>query len=580
MSRSTADDAPGNRRPDPPPLGAPSPVLGAAALAFSAALAVRALHLAQIRAAPFYGLKMGDARVYHDWAREIVSGDWLGHGAFYKAPLYPYLLGGTYALLGESTTAVLAVQALVGATSCALLAAAGARLFGVGAGLAAGLLLALYPPLVFADGLIQKSGLAVFLVCALLWLLTEATRRPAARVWAALGACIGALVLVRENALVWLPLLAATAATAAGAEGRRARFAAALGLGAAVVLFPVGVRNLAVGGTFHLTATNAGPNLYIGNHAGADGLYQALRPGHASPRYERIDAREIAEAEMGRPLGDGEVSLYWCRRAGDWMRGHPADFARLLARKAALFANAAEVGNTEDQRAYTSFSWPLRAIAPWLHFGVLLPAGLFGVAATARRWRVLWPLHALGVAYAASVVLFFVFARFRLPLVPLLALFAAGGLAELPELVHRPRHAAAALALALAAAVAANWPLETRSGGPFTTLNTAAALLADGRAAEAIAPFRDVLLVAPDWPEAHHGLAQALLRTGDLEGAVHHYRRAVALQPDARTYREGARAAATALERVAVARRAAGRAAQAERAAAAARALAELAGPS
>ena len=47
----------------------------------------------------------------------------------------------------------------------------------------------------------------------------------------------------------------------------------------------------------------------------------------------------------------------------------------------------------------------------------------------------LWILYAMLVAYAASVALFYVFARYRYPLVPLLVLFAAAGIVELPVLV-------------------------------------------------------------------------------------------------------------------------------------------------
>src|SRR5439155_267864 len=70
------------------------------------------------------------------------------------------------------------------------------------------------------------------------------------------------------------------------------------------------------------------------------------------------------------------------------------------------------------------------------HFGVLVPLGLFGVIVT---WTVRprpWILYAMMLAYAASVVLFYVFARYRYPLVPFLILFAAAGMAALPELTR------------------------------------------------------------------------------------------------------------------------------------------------
>jgi 4-amino-4-deoxy-L-arabinose transferase-like glycosyltransferase len=108
------------------------------------AFAVRVLYLWQIADAPFFGLRLGDAEAYHEWARRIAAGDWPGSGVFYQAPLYPYCLALIYSTVGESVAIVRLFQAMLGATSCALLGAAGIVLFGR-AGLAAGLALAIYP---------------------------------------------------------------------------------------------------------------------------------------------------------------------------------------------------------------------------------------------------------------------------------------------------------------------------------------------------------------------------------------------------------------------------------------------------
>jgi len=85
---------------------------------------VRLLHIWQIRAAPFFSALMGDSHGYDEWAQRIAAGDWLGHEVFYQAPLYPYLLGVTYAIAGRSLLVVRIVQALIGSASCVLLALA------------------------------------------------------------------------------------------------------------------------------------------------------------------------------------------------------------------------------------------------------------------------------------------------------------------------------------------------------------------------------------------------------------------------------------------------------------------------
>src|SRR5581483_4163535 len=236
---------------------------------------------------------MGDSRGYDEWARRIAGGDWIGRDVFYQAPLYPYFLGVIYAVAGRSLLAVRVCQAIVGSCSCVLLAAAARRLFSPAAGLAAGLMLALYAPAIFFDGLLQKSVLDVFFVCLALSLIARVTVRPVrptaqprhrALEWLALGLAIGGLSLTRENALVFVAVLAAFALV----QGR-ARAAAAFIAGVAIVLAPVAVRNSAIGGGFYITTSQFGPNLYIGNHAGANGSYESLKYGRGAPEYERQD---------------------------------------------------------------------------------------------------------------------------------------------------------------------------------------------------------------------------------------------------------------------------------------------------
>src|SRR5205807_336600 len=64
------------------------------------------------------------------------------------------------------------------------------------------------------------------------------------------------------------------------------------------------------------------------------------------------------------------------------------------------------------------------------HFGVLVPLALIGLVATRRDWRRLWVFYAVIAAYASSVVVFYVFARYRFPLAPMLMLFAAAGIGK------------------------------------------------------------------------------------------------------------------------------------------------------
>ena len=81
--------------------------------------------------------------------------------------------------------------------------------------------------------------------------------------------------------------------------------------------------------------------------------------------------------------------------------------------------------DTESQESYADCSWPLRTSAG-------RPLRRAGAAGAPRRDRYLAASAAvsgflrIALAYAASVLMFYVFARYRSPLVPMLMLFAGG----------------------------------------------------------------------------------------------------------------------------------------------------------
>lgn len=146
-------------------------------LIFALALAVRLVHVWQMRRSPFFDVLMGDSRGYDEWARRIAGGEWVGRDVFYQAPLYPYFLGVVYAIAGHSLLIVRVVQAVLGSAACVFVALAAACFFSQRVGVVAGVMLALYAPAIFFDGLIQKSVLDVFFLSIALWLIARLTVR-------------------------------------------------------------------------------------------------------------------------------------------------------------------------------------------------------------------------------------------------------------------------------------------------------------------------------------------------------------------------------------------------------------------
>ncbi len=524
------------------------------------ALIVRLTYLAELGGSPPFAGLMGDSRQYAAWAQQIAGGQWFGTEVFYQTPLYPYWLAIIFRLAGYDLGLVRVVQAILGAASCALLGLAGRRFFSDRVGVIAGLLLAVYPPAFFFDGLIQKSSLDIFLITLMLALVAEFRARRNWKWLAALGVTTAAFVLNRENARVLYPVIGAWLLLDFRDVPfrRRVAWAAVFVAASMAALVPVGLRNYRVGGEFLVSTSQLGSNFYIGNHLQASGTYEPLVPERGDPVYEREDATRLASAAAGRALSPGAVSDYWLGQSFGYIRSHPMEWLGLLAKKVFLTFNAAELPDTESIAAYADFSRMLRALI-WLNLGVMLPLAAFGAWAQRARWQSLLILYAMFASLALAVALFYVVARYRHPLIPIVLLFSAAGVSGLLDLLRRaddrPALATATrgkarkppirqqvsptpnrerrwwvgLSVAGLVAIVANVPVNVAHDETY--LNLGSLLMQNGRPAEAIPLLVKAVALDPAYAEPHFRLGLAYQDAGDPLAAIEEFTQTVRLRP-------------------------------------------------
>jgi len=504
---------------------------------FVFALTVRGAYLLELRDSPLLAVLVVDARQYDDWAQEITAGNWVGDEVFYQAPFYPYFLAVIYKLFGHDTWMVRLVQIVIGSSSCVLVAIAGGYLFSPVVGAVTGFLLALYAPAVFFDVLVQKAVLGLFFTCALLALIGRLVQGQ--RWWWLMlcGAVLGCFALTRENALILVPIVFAWLLVYFNtlSWAQRLRSCGLVAFGLATVLVPVGVRNLVVGGEFLITTSQFGPNFFIGNNIDADGRTAPMRPRRDDPRFERQDSVEIAESQLGRELTPAEVSRYWLDLSVDYIRSNPGHWLRLLGRKWLLLTNKTEIMDAEAIEAYQLSSNLLRGLGSSAHFGVLLPLAILGLWATRARAAHLWVLYAAGLAVAVSVTLFFVNARYRMPLVPILALFASAGLQAIARPWDMPKLRSLSVGLFLAAAAGAlSNAVKSPQADPvaITYANLGSAFAAQERPEEALRFYRKAIERIPALEAAHYGAGRVAGDQGLFDEAEAHFKKAIELRPD------------------------------------------------
>jgi Flp pilus assembly protein TadD len=375
------------------------------------------------------------------------------------------------------------------------------------------------------------------LIAALALVIGRAILRDHWTAWAGAGVLAALFALNRPNALI---VAAGIGGALLGRLLRRRQRPAVVALATFTVAFAIGLapaalRNLAVSGRLTLVSSHGGLNFYIGNRAGADGTYEAPPGITPSIAGQAHDARVVAEAALGRPLADPDVSAYFTGLGFAWIRQHPGEAAGLFARKLWLAAHRAEL---PLNYSYAYYARDEETVLRWLPIGAwcLVPLGVAGLAVRPRAgivrsaylaWTALIPL------YMISVAIFFVAGRYRLPILVPLAIASAGALTALVAAIRGRRwiDAAVPVGIGAVAAMLAHWPLALDDGRLEERVAMASALAGLGRADEAVARAAAVAREHPEPGTVHYRVALALQAHGDLASAEGEVRRALHIDP-------------------------------------------------
>ncbi len=497
-----------------------APILStrSALLLFSLALLLRLIHVLSMRASPYFENPVIDAATYDDAARLIAAGRGHPDVIFWQPPGYAYFLGWIYAMAGPGYLAPRIMQAILGAASVLMTAWIGARLFGRRVGLMAGFGAALYGMLIYYDGELLTPTLTIALQLGAIVLALLARDRPrrALLLWGASGALAGLASIATAPSLVIGAVLAVAA--------RRRAWAVLLGL--ALAIAPVTLRNLERGREFIPISWNAGINLYIGNNPRYDETV-AIRPDLQWKRF-------VQEPRRHGVRGAGPASNYFVAKTAAYAISDPAGFAGLQGKKLRLLAAGNEIPRNQEIYPARAFS-PLLSVLLWkipglaFPFGLLLPLGVVGLAVTSRRAPI---LAAVLIAYAAAILAFFITARYRVPLVPFLLVFAAAGVRWFLE-----EAAPGARLVALASAIALFLLVNLGQGPMARTMNADAEYslgvkyAMKGRPVEAERLFRSALAKSPGYAEAWVNLGVIEATRGRAAEAEELFRKAIALDP-------------------------------------------------
>ena len=311
----------------------------------------------------------------------------------------------------------------------------------------------------------------------------------------------------------------------------RVRLAAVFVAGIAIIVVPITVRNAIVGGDFVPLTSNAGLNLYIGNHEASMGAY--VKP-EGLDVYTDPEGETIAEADVGRGLKPSQVSNWWARRAWAFIAENPDRFAANLLRKAFFFWSVYEVPQIEHLAFEKRYSALLRIPSP--SFGIVCPLGIIGIILSVRRRKPAQLMLLYILTYSATIIAFFVVARYRLPMLPALMVFAGFSIWWLVYAGTQGRFKRLALAVigiaVLAIVVNTNfYGIDPRSGYAQSYYRLGIIHGLNGRPAEALSSYRKALELDPDIVPARVSAGILLSQAGQHAEAKRELQRSIELDP-------------------------------------------------
>jgi tetratricopeptide (TPR) repeat protein len=392
----------------------------------------RLIYFLEIFDSPYGNNLAMDSLIHHNWAVRISDGQWLRDGVFFRAPLYPYFLGGIYSLFNNSQTAAKLIQMLLGCVSCLLIYHVAKRLFNETAGLIALIISSFYGMFLYFENELLIVSLIVFLDLLSLLFLLIARDSPKLSNWFLSGCFLGLSATARPNILLFaviLPLWIYFAFRKKFRIQQTCQFIIALSIGCIIPILPVTVHNYVIGKDFVLIASQGGVNFYIGNNPQSDGR-TAIVPGTRDTwwgGYE--DQINMAKSVLGNPNAKpSEISGYWYRKGFGFIANNPFDFLALTLKKLYLFWNAHEIGNNRGIKFVTRHSVVFRYLT--FKFWLICALAFAGIYLSLRRQFRVSLLLTFILSYMISVVLFFVCARYRMPVISFLIIFASYTLFE------------------------------------------------------------------------------------------------------------------------------------------------------
>jgi 4-amino-4-deoxy-L-arabinose transferase-like glycosyltransferase len=382
-----------------------------------------------------------------------------------RPPLFPALVAGIYRLFGtENFLAVASFHAALSLITVLLTYRLGVEIYSQRVGVLAAALTCFYPSLLAYNQFFLSEVLFTFFVTAGALLSVRVLSSASLRVAAMLGLCLGLGALTRSVLWLFTPLLCIGLALATHAKlGRRFAVAALTLTVFVVTIAPWAWRNTQLQKTFTVVDVMGGRNVMMGNYE-----FTPLDRSWATiditgdQAWHRVLAAQTPKYSQ---LTQGQIDKVAMKYGVKYFFAHPL---QSLERSTVKFFNfwqlerevVAALRQGEYGQVPIVVTIAVALIVCGAYATVVFGAIVGAVAAPPGNQASHWALIGWIAFPTAIHAVAFAHSRYHLPLIPILAVYAAAAMVNWPTVVDRANRRALCIAGVACLVLAASWVRE------------------------------------------------------------------------------------------------------------------------
>lgn len=394
---------------------------------FLIAMTARVIYLQQLSGANIFYHPIVDSGAFNTRAAELAHEKISDEEIRFlkRLPFYQIFLATIYKLTGYNLYFSRLVQAITGSLSCLFIFFLGCLAFNRAVGIIAGFISSLYWPLIAFGAKFLPVNLAIFFSLISILCLQAYTDKKGLFWTFAAGVFLALSALSRSNVIVIFPLMALWLFI----YSKKAHFRAWLYClvfisGFILVLSPSMSKFYQVRKEVVPIQDNYGVGIYFGS----DLELIRIKPGAT---WNNL-MMELLDEDLVKVR---ERNMYFLEKTRKLILSDPVGYARTLGTKIYILFNYYEFSPRECINYFRSKSTFLSM--PLFNFGSIIAFSILGMLlAHKTAGAKTGPVYVFTISYALSLVPFMPLARYRLPVVPFIIVFASYGISVFAKDVY------------------------------------------------------------------------------------------------------------------------------------------------